>query len=278
MKRLFIFAIAGVLLCSCDMFQKKSSAKTDAGDDDEEFSTTQVSYSYSDDNGNEISISVDYPDGGSSALCNAIAEAISENLDSSYDGDLDDGQAVVDTYGDKLRDEYLSQVEEFDDDEDFSGNSKDITISVEYETDKLVTYTFTIDSYSAGAIHGYQTLFGLTFRKSDGRRFGRDMMCNLSDEEFHNIVKQGLKDYFADAMDESVVSDEDLKEYILTEDDVDHLPLPNAEPYITERGVNFVYQPYEISFYAAGHPSFVIPLRMAKHYLTSAARKMTKED
>ena len=65
-----------------------------------------------------------------------------------------------------------------------------------------------------------------------------------------------------------------MKEFILTEDDMNYLPLPKHTPYITEEGVVFTYQPYEISFYAAGAPTFTVPLSEMKPFLTQTALKM----
>ncbi len=52
---------------------------------------------------------------------------------------------------------------------------------------------------------------------------------------------------------------------------IDGLPLPGSEPDLTERGVTFIYQPYEISYYAAGKPEFTIPSDAIRPYLTPQA-------
>ena len=52
---------------------------------------------------------------------------------------------------------------------------------------------------------------------------------------------------------------------------IDELPLPDFEPYLTEQGVTFIYQPYEISYYAAGKPEFTIPYNVVKPYLKAQA-------
>jgi hypothetical protein len=118
----------------------------------------------------------------------------------------------------------------------------------------------------------------MTFRKSDGRRFGTDMMCNLYSDDIHAIIKKGLMEYFSEYSSESVNTDDELKEYILTDDNVDYLPLPRNTPYITEEGFVFTYQPYEISYYAAGMPTFTVPISKMKPLLTQTALKMLEED
>ena len=68
------------------------------------------------------------------------------------------------------------------------------------------------------------------------------------------------------------MSDEALKQELVSFDgDIDDLPLPDFEPYMTEQGVTFIYQPYEISYYAAGKPEFTIPYNVVKPYLTAEA-------
>ena len=84
--------------------------------------------------------------------------------------------------------------------------------------------------------------------------------------------------YFGEYSSEPVSTDEDLKEYILTDDDVNYLPMPRHAPYITDKGFVFTYQPYEISFYAAGMPEFTVPVDKMKSFLTKTALSMLTED
>jgi hypothetical protein len=43
---------------------------------------------------------------------------------------------------------------------------------------------------------------------------------------------------------------------------------------MTEKGVEFLYQPYEIAPYAAGMPSFTLSYQDIRPYLTIGAQKM----
>ncbi len=112
-----------------------------------------------------------------------------------------------------------------------------------------------------------------TFRKSDGRRFGNEMLIRTGTEEFRTLIKDGLKQYFAENEGKDI-SDEELKEQLITDYSVDFLPLPQFPPYLTEKGVGFTYQPYEIAPYAAGMPSFTIPYEKIKPYMTVTAVKL----
>ena len=50
--------------------------------------------------------------------------------------------------------------------------------------------------------------------------------------------------------------------------------MPRHAPYITEKGFVFTYQPYEISFYAAGMPQFTVPVGEMKSFLSQTALNM----
>ena len=59
--------------------------------------------------------------------------------------------------------------------------------------------------------------------------------------------------------------------------DINNLQLPAWAPYLTEEGMLFSYQQYEIAAYAAGIPAFVISFDQLKPYLTEAGAALIKE-
>ncbi|MBQ1800320.1 MAG: DUF3298 domain-containing protein, partial [Prevotella sp.] len=63
------------------------------------------------------------------------------------------------------------------------------------------------------------------------------------------------------------ITDEQLKDMLLIDEDVNHIPLPAWAPYLTYQGVAFAYQQYEIAPYAAGIISFIIPYEKIMPYL-----------
>ena len=109
--------------------------------------------------------------------------------------------------------------------------------------------------------------------------FGYDMMKGLDSPAFKKLIKEGLRKFFSKEGDEKGMSDEDLKnELIAFDGSIDELPLPDTEPYMTEQGVTFIYQPYEISYYAAGRPEFTIPFDDARPYLKLHAIELFLSD
>lgn len=274
MKKLIFLVPFLTFLVSCSFVSKKVTALPLLGGDD--LTTDSIVFD-KDQNHVTVHIYVDYPVGGNAILVNAIAEYIDEIMGGTYEGDLTNGQEVIAGYGQQewnhMQDEYREMTADMDP-EYISGIGfySSYEIRKVYETDQVVTYVTDNDTYLGGA-HGMQYQTGVTFRKSDGRRFGYDMMRNLGTEAFGQLTKQGLKDYFHEGLSEEV-SDEDLKSYLLTEDDVNFLSRPNVEPYMLEEGVLFIYQPYEIAPYAAGMPTYVVSYDKIKPFLTNTAKKM----
>ena len=90
------------------------------------------------------------------------------------------------------------------------------------------------------------------------------------------MIKEGLRQYFQ-SYGADVSTDEQLKEFLYTDADIDNLQLPAWAPYLTEEGMLFSYQQYEIAAYAAGIPAFVISYDQLMPYLTEAGAALIKE-
>lgn len=267
MKKPLIFILGCLISVSCS--QKSGNAQTES-----ELTTKKLTYAFEQDK-LEVAIDIDYPDGLNGILQNALCEFFSEALGGSYEGDLADGQKMIDHYGEIFKAELIKEYEEQREDlseDNLNGFYRKFVIEKVYETEKLVTFAVAEEIYMNGA-HGMHYSHGQTFRKSDGRRFNSDMMRNMGSLEMHTVIKEGLREYFSEMSGESV-GDEKLKDYILSGDDIDYLPMPAYTPYVTKDGIVFVYQPYEISFYAAGMPSFIVSLDDMKPYLTYTARQL----
>lgn len=221
----------------------------------------------------EVTIEADYPNGGNPQLTNAIAEYISEGMGGTYEGSLTVGDSLVAYYGNKSYEDIKNEAEEFWTD-DMPPMALIQTFSKTHETDRYVTYTASSYTFTGGA-HGLTVTWGTTFRKSDGRRLGSEILRDTGSDDFHLLLKEGLREYFA-GLGEEVATDEALKECLMTDAGIDYLPLPQSAPYLTEDGVAFIYQSYEIAPYAAGHPTFVVPYDKMKPYLTVTARRLVE--
>ena len=140
-------------------------------------------------------------------------------------------------------------------------------VNKDYETSLFVTF-MAFTSHYTGGLHGMAVETGHTFSKLNGKCFCYDMMKDLDSPAFKRLIKEGLRTFFSNEGDEQGMSDEDLKEELVSfGGSIDELPLPDSEPYMTKNGVTFIYQPYEISYYAAGRPEFTIPYDVVIPYL-----------
>lgn len=83
----------------------------------------------------------------------------------------------------------------------------------------------------------------------------------------------GLKQY-VESTGQKVNDDKQLAEVLFINNDVNYLPLPETPPYLTEKGMAFIYQPYEIAPYAVGSISFTIPYENLKPFLTETVNKL----
>ena len=199
-------------------------------------------------NQDSLYLAIDFPEGGRGPLRKAVEEFISETLGGTYEGDYAQADSMLAFYKEQYFRDMMEVRGEFLDDVPMEF-FKEVLISKVYETDKVVTYQVTTDEYYGGA-HGIATTSGTTFRKSDGRRVGLDM---LRDQELHEFLKEGLMDYFG------VKTERELEDNLMGVDDLYLLPMPETEPYFMDGGMVLIYQSYEIACYAAGQPTVVIP-------------------
>ena len=235
----------------------------------------QVEQSKKDKSG-EYKIIVDFPTSGNPILVNAIREYISEslgisyagelenNMQGSYDGDLSNGQKMIDYYFDLKYKEFKKAHDLMA--ENMTGDvptfASETEIHFLYETDKFVTYEMKKYEDMGGA-HGGTFISGMTFRKSDGRRVEWDLFT----KSMQDVIKKGLKKYF------EVNTDEELENSLSLENTY-MLPLPATPPVFTKEGVMFTYQQYEIAAYAAGLPSFIVPYDEAKSLMNTTGKNL----
>lgn len=263
-KGIILGALATLVMFSCN--GNKATAS-------EQLQTDSVVYNHSDKR-MEVRIVFDYPTAGNQYLKNSIAEYISEQLGATYMGPLENKDSLLQHYVAGTKKYLNDNIEELGLDAD-QMVSWSADIRKDCETDKYVTYTCGIYQYLGGA-HGIGNMSGMTFRKSDGRRFGSEILKQsvYGDRSFNTILKEGMKDYFQE-FDGKRMTDQELQESIVgTDCTVDFLPLPKTAPYLTKEGVMIIYQPYELFSYAAGCVRFVVPFDKIKPYLNAEVIKM----
>ncbi|MBQ5993145.1 MAG: DUF3298 domain-containing protein [Bacteroidales bacterium] len=211
-----------------------------------------------------VKITADFPESGNFFAINNIREWMSEQLGGTYEGSAENGTKMLEHYKNSVLNDFQQNI--IPDMPSIKGIScyKDIKFSKIYETDRYITYLYTQEGFAGGA-HGWYLMQGQTFRKSDGRRIDYDIFREESMDELTELVKDNIfSQYFE--------SDASEMENMLTMENNDFFPLPQAAPIFREDGVEFVYQQYEIACYAAGMPACVISYDLLEPFLTQAGK------
>ena len=249
-----------------------------------------------DDSIASVTISIDWPTSGSDSLTQSIRQYLCEELASSpvqegeptvkyYDNPLDAVKTTADHRYEELAaswKELQSNIHEGMEGMEFSFALHSMLLE---NAERYVTYLTKSEGFQGGA-HGFATAAGQTFRKSDGKRIGYKTVYNNKTETFEQqeqtlfkdtkspqlyaLIKEGVRSYFKE-FDEPVASDEQLKDILISVDDINRIPLPSAPPTFTKEGLAFLYQQYEIAPYAAGMVNFDIPYDKIRPFLTPEA-------
>ncbi len=216
------------------------------------------------------SLEADYPVGGNELLACNVREWMNEMLGGSFMGDLSDSCSLFQYYVGEY-----SAVNDSESDKEMAKRgiecSTDYSFKKIWESEKLITFICNVYWYGGGA-HGSTGITGMTFRKSDGHRFGKEMF--RSDAELQDELNRGLKKYF------EVGTDEELNENLMVDEvhNASYLPMPSSAPWVEKDGIHLMYGQYEIACYAAGMPEVVIPFGRAEKYLTSTILKEVRNE
>lgn len=212
----------------------------------------------------------DYPVAGPDSVVKKIREFINDFFGGAYEGSLADGNGMIARNGEMSFGNFLELCGDADL-EEVNELFQYKSVNKGYETGKFVTFNVWVSQYTGG-LHGIGFEEGHTFSKVNGQCFGYEMMRDLDTPAFKQLIKEGLKRFFTSEDAKELISDNDLlQELVSYSGSADEIPLPDNEPYMTEKGVTFIYQPYEISYYAAGKPEFTISYDIVRPYLTQQA-------
>lgn len=147
----------------------------------------------------------------------------------------------------------------------------DYSIDTVYTSPSYITYCFNSYCYLGGA-HGGAMFQPATFSKADGTMLTWDNTIKRDDEQaVIALIKRELANQFFTpesgwTMDEGLlVSPDSIK-------------LPVTPPLFDDDGLVVTYQQYEISPYAVGMPSCVLPLDSIAGDLTPTARAIVMPD
>ena len=247
-------AIALISICGVGWWLMNNKAN-------EQFETTLVSFKKTAPSENidvESEINVDFPIKGNSELIKKVTmfliDALSNDFKNDddvqsphYEGDISDGQAIVDFYGNEKIKELQKQ------------GIGDATISIKktFETDKILSYTVDFGGCNGGV--GFGTKHGVSFNKADGTII--QVIRDPNDGRFKEYLISKVTSHLKENDGIEMADLSELKAH----------PYPQKAPYLTKDGVCFVYQKYEIGAGALGEVELTIPYNAMKPYMSDAA-------
>lgn len=164
-------------------------------------------------------------------------------------------------YSRDLLQKELEEVREFNSSAELSCDAR---LTLAADTEKYLTYEVNSYVYLGGA-HGSTYNYSFNISRESGSKV-TGIVKPESLEKMQPLLRAGVLSYFREF--DSEVNEDNLQSYLLLEGET--IPLPGCI-YLSDKGVNFVYQQYEIAPYAAGLVSFTIPTADIRPYLTAEA-------
>ena len=230
------------------------------------FSTIPVSYGKETDDIN-TEVIIDFPQTNNELLQESVVSFIvkaltddftwGENPRPTYAGDLTDGRAMAEFFvDDKVRE---ITDERARDSIDSYAWEESISIKMVCETEKLISYQVDFGGSHGGV--GGGTLYGTTFSKADGHIVR--VIDNPSDPKLNVLLIKFVNK-----------SLENNSKEMLSVDELQEHPYPKKDPFITEKGVRFIYQKYEIGAGALGNVDIVIPYTDIAEYMSEDALQL----
>lgn len=145
-----------------------------------------------------------------------------------------------------------------------------VSVDTLFSSPALATYASTFYAYTGGA-HGMSAYTPATFLRPDGTRltWGNTLRPGC-EAQMVALIKRGLNDQYFRPNGMSLA----LGDGLLVSPD--SIGLPSAPPFITAKGLQVIYQPYDIAPYAAGMPTCTLPLDSVMPLLAPAMQSALK--
>lgn len=252
------------------------SIKADTLTEDDSYIEVETVKFEKSDSTAEVSVLVQWPTTGDKVIVDSLRKHICDLLGD----DFIDGPKAIQAYGQSLfesqQEEWHSVYDDMEPDERMGAFSKTHEITMQAQTKNYVTYFYETYTYGGGA-HGYLTQVGFTFRKSDGRQI--PLLKNTDSPKLAKLIKEGVRRHFSESPDKPL-SDKELLEFLFTEEvsSLNHLPLPGNPPYLSDKGMVFLYTQYEIAPYSSGIITFEIPFKDIRPFLTKEAKELIPKE
>ena len=213
---------------------------------------------------------IDYPRQDGSAIAHAVADYIKSSLfENSSTQVADDPEVMVKKYCEQSIDRQKKTLEQMGirhvDEAD--APEEGMEIRKVYQSDRVVTYEVYRYSYLTNGPHGEYADYGVSFRRTDGKRIGNPV-TNI-DSTFYALIREGLRQYF------DIATDEELQDICTV--DIAEPPLPTFPPYLMGDGLRFHYSIYDVCRFDDGDPAFTIPYSRIMPYLSGEAKELLSQ-
>ena len=301
MDKRFLPFVAVLLTGICAFFSSCHSCQRQGETDEERFDTFRYEHAIyeASETLNTSSVQqriyVDYPQkSDSTVLADSLRAWIADKVathyapvfgDSdaviTYTGDLRDADTLIQTVG-KIGVTYMKDELKEADGEGFETQYNN-DFSVEYlcQTARYITFETKYEIFTGGA-HGLWIYSGHTFRKSDGAEMGWRLLDMTKKQQIIDLFREGIREYLSEGADGEQLTDSALYANLMLWDDPDTpeneleygLPLPGTPPWLTDEGLAFIYQQYEITAYALGLPCATIPIDKIAPLLSEEGREL----
>ena len=261
-------ALLALTIASCG---NKPAASGNA--DAEEFAVDSLKF-YEESPKGIVTLDFDFPREKDTPLADSIRQHISNMLGGTYQGDMNDNQAMINFYGKEAMAFFAE-----DNEEGGMQWSTSTIFKLDEQTPHYVTFAISTYQFLGGA-HGIGADFLTTYHRQSGRVFGSDLLKDTNSDAFGQLLKEGVKSYLKSFEEDGTdITDEELEQQLMLTDDatIDHLPLPALEPALTSKGVSFTYTAYEIAPYVVGTPTFIIDYEKMRPFMTEEALKWIEE-
>lgn len=209
----------------------------------------------------------------------------------TYTGDMTDYQAIVDHYGqadyafllEQATADYNDRMQYIEEDTTLTEADKQsiredvpqwtFELSITEITDTLGFAVYQSQAYVYyGGAHGGVTGSGaITFNKSTGEKIDQFLKEDATNA-LQPLIRQGLLHYYAECGE--TMSDIELNERLMIEEDIVPLPVNTPYPNATGDSLIFTYRQYEVACYADGMPSFKLSTTDLMPFLTEAGKSL----
>ncbi len=293
MRKLSIILFGFLLMTACN--NKKQAADQDDDESEETAmnadgaddlsSDGEIDYvkaSFMSPDSSMVVLSAEVPSKGGTPLADSILAYLNENISYGFIEYFNEtknarkavikaGQSHLESVQEEItasKNDFMESMEEGDELPDYMfAWEYQQNFKKEVDADNYVTYIELGYEYQGGA-HGINWLVGTTFDKQTGRRIGKEILKDTDSQAFKTMFQKELLKYFEPSEGET------LSDYLLI--DIDDLQISNFR--IADGQFIFQYQPYEISYYAAGMPCAILSFKQMKPYLTKEGLRLIGKD